>query len=137
MIEHQTPTHIMDEQEKACFHRFIRILADTGNIQHAITESGWTDHPAYNHSQDAVDISGVPHDKLHLLVASSVALPAPSENTSMVRAAVSLFKSATASLPPWKNTTNYVMSSASSIPLMTISTSNTTLLPHHNRVPKP
>ena len=72
-----TPHHTaMDGQEKENFSRFIQILGDTGNITHALTESGWSDQPQTTDGRDdAVDLSTMPRELLHDHVCDCVALP--------------------------------------------------------------
>lgn len=77
MNAHTPYPHAMDGQEKANFLRFIRILADTGNIHHAITESGWTDTRQPDRPHQTLDPSTIPADQLHLHTGTSVTLPPP------------------------------------------------------------
>jgi len=66
----------MNATEKENFTRFLQILTDTGNITHALTESGW-DHPSNTdgNDQNTIDLTGIPHADLHHHISSSVTLP--------------------------------------------------------------
>ena len=76
MKNHRVLTNI-DQQEINAFHLFLKILGETGNINHAISESGWdTSHGDDPSEDDPVDLKQIPRDQWHNYIGSNVALPA-------------------------------------------------------------
>ena len=72
----ETNYSIMNKQEKQSFLTFIKILADTGNMLHAIEESGWANsHDTDDQDLPLVDLTKIPRSQWSDYVASSVTLP--------------------------------------------------------------
>lgn len=65
----------MDGKEKQAFFSFLSIVASTGNVQHAIQESGWNHPEPTDEPTKGIDLLTMPREQWNDHLASSVLLP--------------------------------------------------------------
>jgi hypothetical protein len=68
-------TVTMNPQQTERFNLFLKVLTDTGNILHAIDESGWEDPQAASKEDKSIDLNKIPRDQWPNHICSTVTLP--------------------------------------------------------------
>lgn len=66
----------MDAKEKYSFLSFLHILASTGNIDHAATESGWISPLTQEEKEHTINLSSIPKSHWAEHVCINISLPA-------------------------------------------------------------